>query len=60
LTEKTVDQLVAYMGFRHFYRHAYSFFLQWEELARLVLRLEQTWVTVKGELLQFLEALDTE
>jgi hypothetical protein len=29
LTNKTIDQLVDYMGFRHFYRHSYSFSLEW-------------------------------
>ena len=26
------DKLIEYMGFRHFFRHSYSFFLDWDDL----------------------------
>jgi hypothetical protein len=40
LTNKTIDQLVDYMGFRHFYRHSYSFSLEWDELEIFLNSLE--------------------
>jgi hypothetical protein len=37
LAEKVV------LGFRHFYRHGYSFFLEWDELEELVTPLAEVW-----------------
>lgn len=57
LTTETVHQLTDYLGFRHFYRHSYSFFLEWRELERLVIPLAEVWKRTKGELRLFLEGL---
>lgn len=46
-----------YLGFRHFYRHSYSFFLQWEELEKLVDPLDEVWKQAKNELQIFLDSL---
>jgi hypothetical protein len=45
------------MGFRHFYRHSYSFFLEWEELEKLVTPLAEVWAQTKRELQLFLDSL---
>lgn len=37
------QKLAIYLGFRHFYRHAYSFFLDWDELEKLVAPLDEVW-----------------
>ena len=37
ITNDLKDKLIEYMGFRHFFRHSYSFFLDWDELKKLVL-----------------------
>jgi len=55
LTDELAHQLAGYLGFRHFYRHAYSFFLEWSEVEKLVTPLEKVWDQVKAELELFLE-----
>jgi hypothetical protein len=46
-----------YLAFRHYYRHAYSFFLRWEELRELVLPLTAVWNQTKAALNQFAASL---
>lgn len=46
-------QLQNYLAFRHYYRHAYSFFLRWEELRELVLPLTAVWHQTRTVLNQF-------
>lgn len=58
LTNKTIDQLVDYMGFRHFYRHSYSFSLEWDELEILIISVEDIWQQIKDELEIFLNSLE--
>lgn len=58
LTHKTIALLVDYMGFRHFYRHSYSFSLEWEELEKLTAPMEDIWKQVKDELEVFLKSLE--
>ncbi|MBE2223485.1 MAG: hypothetical protein IAF02_18235 [Anaerolineae bacterium] len=53
-----LSQIQDYLAFRHFYRHAYSFFLRWEELQALVLPLTAVWSQTKRALNQFAESLD--
>jgi len=36
LRPKTVEALEPYLGFRHFFRHAYTFEIEWEKLKPLV------------------------
>lgn len=56
-TPETVGLLAKYLGFRHFYRHSYSFFLDWDEMEKLVLPLSPVWARVKAELQLFLRKL---
>ncbi len=49
-------ELKAYLSFRHFHRHAYSFFLEWEQIEKLISPLHTVWEQVKAELNLFLEA----
>ncbi|MBK7180717.1 MAG: hypothetical protein IPH82_26660 [Chloroflexi bacterium] len=46
-------QLQNYLAFRHYYRHAYSFFLRWKELRELVLPLTAVWDQTRTVLNQF-------
>ena len=57
LSTDIAHHLADYLGFRHFYRHSYSFFLEWDELEKLVNPLEEVWVQVKNELQVFLDSL---
>ena len=56
LTVEMAHQLADYLGFRHFYRHSYSFFLDWDELEKLVTPLAEVWERVKDELQRFLDS----
>jgi hypothetical protein len=53
------QKLADYLGFRHFYRHSYSFFLEWDKLQGLVTSLSEVWAQVKEELYRFLESLSS-
>jgi len=44
-----------YLGFRHSYRHSYSFILQWTELQELALQVRDIWSRAKREIFDFLE-----
>ena len=56
ISQDTRDVLEAYLGFRHFYRHAYSFLLDWQEMRGLTLGLRETWSRVKQDMAPLLEA----
>lgn len=49
----TSKRLVDYLGFRHFYRHSYSFVIDWKELEKLVVGLDIVWRQVKSDLQPF-------
>lgn len=57
LSEATIEQLDPYLDFRHFYRHGYSYVLEWEKLEVLVTPLAEVWDHVKQEVQRFLESL---
>ena len=57
LTPEMVSRLADYLGFRHFYRHSYSFYLEWDELKKLVVSLAEVWEHSRGEIQTFLEGL---
>ena len=52
------DTLSSYLSFRHFFVHAYSFTLQWEELKPLVDGISLTVEMFKMAVLQYIEKLD--
>ena len=54
ISEELRNKLIEYLAFRHFYRHSYSFYLDWEELENLVLSLNDTWNKVKEEMTEFI------
>lgn len=58
LSSAVSEQLDSYLVFRHFYRHAYSFFLDWNELEKLVVPLPEVWQQTKAELQTFTEQLE--
>lgn len=57
LSPDLANRLTDYLGFRHFYRHSYSFFLEWAELEKLVVPLADVWKATKTELEIFLQSL---
>lgn len=60
LTVEMAHRLADYLGFRHFYRHSYSFYLEWEEVEKLVTPLAEVWEQAKGELQAFLDSLGSD
>jgi hypothetical protein len=57
LSHEIGNNLVDYLGFRHFYRHSYTFFLDWEKVKELVTNLNTIWGRVRGEIILFCLAL---
>lgn len=56
----TAQRLLDYLSFRHFYRHGYSFFLDWDELSKLVQPLPEVWAQTRQDLEGFLQTVTTE
>lgn len=54
ISEEAKLKLVNYLGFRHFYRHSYSFFLSWEEMEKLATPLREVWIQLRKELCNIL------
>lgn len=57
LSAELVATLTEYQGFRHFYRHSYSFFLSWDKLKPLVMDMSPTWHAARTELEAFLNTI---
>jgi len=57
ISSDTASGLAPYMKFRHFFRHSYTFMLDWERLQPLVDDLEVTWHNAKEELLVFCDTI---
>jgi hypothetical protein len=53
----TAQRLLDYLSFRHFYRHRYSFFLDWDDLSELVQPLPEVWARTRRDFEEFLEAV---
>ncbi|MEW6327029.1 MAG: hypothetical protein AB1487_05470 [Thermodesulfobacteriota bacterium] len=54
------DTLINYLSFRHFFVHAYSFSLRWEDLNPLVEGLEKTLVDFKSAIHSYIDKLESE
>lgn len=46
--KKLYDQLVDYMGFRHFFRHRYGYRLRWDLIKPLLMNIKENWNAVKS------------
>ncbi len=60
LSSATANRLLDYLSFRHFYRHGYSFFLEWSELTKLVQPLPEVWAQTRQDLETFLNTSTSE
>jgi hypothetical protein len=56
LSEQMIERLDDYLAFRHFFRHAYLFNLEWDRMKPLVLGCQETLDLVEAELEQFFRA----
>jgi len=52
----TMLLLSQYLSFRHFYRHSYSFYLNWNDMQPLVNSLNEVWDKFSKEFNEFLES----
>ena len=41
------EVIIEYLSFRHFYRHSYSFYLNWEDMKHLCIGLKSNWKNIK-------------
>ncbi len=57
LTRQTALRLKDFLGFRHFFRHSYSFFLEWERMQPLVEAAPELWQATRAEIERFLATL---
>jgi hypothetical protein len=57
ISRESAKKLKGYLSFRHFYRHSYSFFIEWQELSKLVYPLRGVWLQAKTELQDFVNSL---
>ena len=48
--KKLYDQLVDYMGSRHFFRHTYGYHLRWDLIKPLLMNIKENWNTVKSNI----------
>lgn len=55
ISEDLYLKLREYATFRHFYRHAYSFQLNWEKMKPLVDNINSVWEETKNTMLSFLK-----
>lgn len=56
ITYETGVRLAEYLMFRHFFRHAYGFQLDWNKMKHLVNNINKLWEDVKREVELFLES----
>jgi len=54
LRESLKEILPDYMGFRHFFRHAYGYHLRWDLAKPLFENMSDIWNDVKSDILQFI------
>ena len=58
LQETTLSDLQKYLNFRHFFRHCYSYQIDWLKLQPLVDDMQNTWGKVKNELEIFIKTIE--
>jgi hypothetical protein len=58
LSGEMKNDLKKYLTFRHFFRHAYSFHLEWEEMEKLIKPIHQVWEKFKSEISLFLSQIE--
>lgn len=58
ISEKLYDALSNYLSFRHFFVHAYSFTLKWEELKPLANSLKDTVEEFRSATYDYINRLD--
>lgn len=60
ISGRLAERLREYLEFRHFFRGAYTFQLQWERMAGLVLGCREVFAQLESELEAFFKAIKAE
>ena len=55
IKREKIGSLSDFLAFRHFYRHSYSFHLNWIKIKPLVLKIEELWHLVKMDIIDFIK-----
>ncbi len=59
ISEALRDRLEEYLKFRHFFRHAYGYTLQWTKIRPLAEGMTKTLEILRAQLMAFLESLES-
>lgn len=60
ISSTLLDRLQPYLQFRHVFRNAYSFQLQWDKMQPLVLHCEETFGALRAEIAAFASQMESE
>ena len=55
ISETLHDMLLDYLTFRHYFIHAYSIYIEWERMGRLVINLPDTIASFKAKIEEYVE-----
>ena len=58
ISKDLFERLSPYLGFRHFFRHAYVFQFKWEKMKELVRDIQTTYGQFKNEMERFITAIE--
>lgn len=58
ITDDIIEITEDYMSFRHFYRHSYSYLLEWNKMDALVKSLQEVWTQIKNNLGNLIEEIE--
>lgn len=58
ITGNLYEWLTTYLSFRHFFVHAYSFALKWDDMKPLVEGLEETLIKFESAINDYIDKLD--
>lgn len=55
ISDELLEKLDGHLAFRHYYRHSYSFYLDWNLIKELVNDIENTKASFNSEILNFIK-----
>lgn len=58
ISDKLYDTMSMYLGFRHFFRHAYAFQFKWRKMEKLILNIQDSFEQFKEELSVFISEME--
>ncbi len=57
ISEDLYEKLNLYLGFRHFFRHAYAFQFNWDKMKELISPINDIYGQFKNEITDFISKL---